>query len=216
MHQFQPFFYKDASSRVIVDASLVGCCAGAREQQGKSCRLLCQSQSESSRALLQSNRERSTGCVNASRSFGRGSHSFVSQQIMKRSKSSIQGSPNLQLGQSVGSSVYCHTAMEFFMCLQGQIQLDLSRRTKIPVALEVDEYVRTITLHATPTALRIVKVERISAQIFSVTSSEKFPHRRKMGQCPEAELASAQRVDLYWSCTLTKKQNCCKLCARTD
>ena len=26
------FFYKDASSRVIVDASLVGCCAGAREQ----------------------------------------------------------------------------------------------------------------------------------------------------------------------------------------
>ena len=25
-------FYKDASSRVIVDASLVGCCAGAREE----------------------------------------------------------------------------------------------------------------------------------------------------------------------------------------
>ena len=54
------------------------------------------------------------------------------------------------------------------MCLQGRIIADaLSRLTKTPASdqsLQVDEYVRMVALHATPTALRIKEIERISAQ----------------------------------------------------
>ena len=167
------YFDKQASTRIVADASPVGLGAVLVQEKNGESRTVCyarRSLSQVERRCRQTDKE-ALALVWACERFHLYLYGFPQFDLVTDHEAlkviySHKSKPSARIERWV-LRLQPYNYQVCYVPLRKSIEDALSRLTKIPASdqsLQDDGYVRMVALHAVPTALRIKEIERISAQ----------------------------------------------------